>query len=241
VKRIGILAHSAEGAALCFLEACHEGERRLGAHFHPDIVLDIAAMGDSMDDWERRDFAPIAERFARAAERLAAAGADFWICPDNTAHLAFEAMTTPLPLPGLHIAEIVAEEAARRGFHKLGITGTTWTMEGPVYPAALARRGLAFAVPPPADRAAIQAMIFGELVRGIVADTARVRLAEAVSGLARQGCDAVVLGCTELPLLLDDATSPLPVLDSTRLLARAAVAVALGARPLPAWRAGPLA
>ena len=240
MKRIGILAHSAEGAALCFLEAVHEGERRQGAHFHPDIVMDIEAMGASMADWETRDYAPIAARFARAAARLKAAGADFWICPDNTAHMAFEAMDAPLPLPGLHIAEIVAEEAARRGFRKIGITGTLWTMEGPVYPAAFTRRDLSFATPPRAEREAVQAIIFGELVRGIVSLTSRAKLAAVVEGLKGQGCDAVVLGCTELPMLLDDSTSPLPTLDSTRLLARAAVGVALGTSPLPSWFGGAL-
>jgi len=240
MRRIGILAHSAEGAALCFLEACHEGERRLGAHHHPDIVMDIEQMGASVTDWDRGDLAPIATRFRRAAERLAAAGADFWICPDNTAHMAFEAMHEPLPLPGLHIAEIVASEALRRGFRRIGITGTRWTMEGQVYPAAFARRKLDFAVPPPAERAAIQSIIMDELVRGMISEASRRRLADAVSNLARQGCDAVVLGCTELPMLLDDSTSPLPTLDSTRLLARAAVDVALGVAPLPAWRGGPL-
>lgn len=239
MKRIGILAHSAEGAALCFLEACHEGERRLGPHFHPDIVMDIEAMGASMDDWAHLRFPPIIERFRHAAARLAAAGADFWICPDNTAHRAFEAMTQPLPLPGLHIAQVVADEAVRRGFRKIGITGTIWTMQGPIYPAAFARRDLAYAVPPQPDRDAIQAMIFDELVRGTVTGVSRQRLAAAVAGLAKQGCDAVVLGCTELPMLLDDTNSPLPVLDSTRLLARAAVDVALGTRPLPAWLGGP--
>ncbi len=237
-KRIGILAHSAEGAALCFLEACHEGERRLGAHFHPDIVLDIEAMGASMGDWEKLDFAPIGERFRRAAERLKAAGADFWICPDNTAHIAFEALAAPLPLPGLHIAEIVAEEAVRRGFRKIGITGTLWTMEGPVYPGAFDRRGLAHVAPPRSEREVVQQIIFDELVRGEVLDSSRTRFAATVAGLKDQGCDAAVLGCTELPMLLDDSTSPLPTLDSTRLLARAAVDVALGERPLPSWRGG---
>jgi aspartate racemase len=239
MKRIGILAHSAEGAALCFLECVHEGERRLGAHHHPDIVLDIAAMGPSLEDWEKRNYAPIAECFRRAAARLDSAGADFWICPDNTAHIAFEAMREPLPLPGLHIAEIVADAARARGFRKIGITGTRWTMEGPVYPGAFTRRGLAFAVPPEPDKAAIQAMIFDELVRGVVTDASSKRLVQAVAGLKEQGCAAVVLGCTELPMLLDDAASPLPTLDSTRLLARTAVDVALGSRPLPAWRGGP--
>ena len=240
MKRIGILAHSAEGAALCFLEAVHEGERRLGAHIHPDIVMDIEPMGTSMDDWERRDFAPIAARFRASAARLKAAGADFWICPDNTAHLALEAMAEPLSLPGLHIAQIVAEAAAARGFKNIGITGTRWTMEGPVYPGAFDRRGVAYASPPPAAREIVQAIIFDELVRGVVKDASRDRFAAVVAGLKAQGCDAVVLGCTELPMLLDDAASPLPTLDSTCLLARAAVDVALGARPLPPWRGGPL-
>lgn len=239
MRRIGILAHSAEGAALCFLEAVHEGERRLGAHAHPDIVMDIEAMGASMEDWARGDHALIAERFRRASIRLAVAGAEFFICPDNTAHMALETAPRRMALPGLHIAEIVAEEAARRGFAKIGITGTLWTMEGPVYPGTFARRGLAHAAPPRAAREDIQRIIFDELVRGKVLDASRERLAAIVGDLKREGCDAVVLGCTELPMLLDDTTSPLPVLDSTRLLARAAVDVALGARPLPTWRGGP--
>jgi aspartate racemase len=239
MRRIGILAHSAEGAALCFLEACHEGERRLGAHFHADIVLDIEAMGPSLGDWERHDFPPIAARLAASAERLRRAGADFFVCPDNTAHLAFEAMSDPLPLAGLHIAEVVAEAAARRGFRRIGITGTRWTMEGPVYPKAFGRRNLDFTVPAQADRERLQSIIFDELVRGVVKETSRQAFEGIVKRLAGQGADAVVLGCTELPMLLDDSTSPLPTLDSTRLLARAAVAVALGDAPLPAWRGGP--
>ncbi|MBV9542186.1 MAG: amino acid racemase [Alphaproteobacteria bacterium] len=240
MKRIGILAHSAEGAALCFLEAVHEGERRLGAHFHPDIVMDIESMGASMEDWEKNDFAPIAARFQHAAARLKAAGADFWMCPDNTAHLAFEAMTAPLPLPGLHIAEVVADQAKARCFRKIGITGTKWTMAGPVYPGAFTRRGLAFAAPPRAEREIVQRMIFYYLVRGIVTEKSRDQLAMVVAGLKAQGCDAVVLGCTELPMLLNDENSPLPTFDSPRLLARAAIDVALGTRPLPDWRGGPL-
>lgn len=238
MKRIGILAHSGEGAGLCFLEAVHEGERKLGAHVHPDIVMDIEAMGASMDDWGTANFTPIAERFRKSCERLKAAGADFWLCPDNTAHMAFESMTEPLPLPGLHIAEIVAEQAVNRSFRKIGITGTLWTMEGPVYPGAFGRRGLAFASPPKEDRDVLQAIIFDELVRGKVLDTSRERYAAIVGRLKEQGCDAVVMGCTELPMLLDDSISPLPTLDSTRLLARTAVAVALGEKPMPTWRGG---
>ncbi|HJW41757.1 MAG TPA: amino acid racemase [Rhizomicrobium sp.] len=240
MNRIGILAHSAEGAALCFLEAVHESERRMGAHTHPDIVLDIEQMGASLVDWEAADYAPIAERFRRAAIRLAVAGAQFFICPDNTAHIALEAMERRLAIPGLHIAEIVAGEAVRRGWRKIGLTGTRWTMEGPVYPGAFTRHGLQFATPSKPAREEIQRIIFDELVRGVVRNGSRQRLAAIVADLKAQDCDSVLLGCTELPMLLDNASSPLPVLDSTRLLARAAVDVALGARPLPDWRGGPL-
>ena len=239
MKRIGILAHSAEGAALCFLAACHEGERRLGSYFHPDIVLDIEAMGPSMDDWEKRNFATIGARLAKSAGRLKAAGAAFFVCPDNTAHMALQSMRERLALPGLHIAEVVADEAVRRGLKKVGITGTSWTMEGPVYPDVFARRNLKWAMPPTANRAAVQAIIFDELVLGKIVASSRERFAAVVAGLKEQGCDAVVLGCTELPMLLDDSSSPLPVLDSTRLLAREAVAVALDERALPSWRGGP--
>lgn len=238
MKRIGILAHSAEGAALSFLTVCHEGQERLGPHRHPDIVLDIENMGASMDDWERLDLAPVAGRFAAACDRLRAAEVDFWVCPDNTAHIALEAISTPLPLPGLHIADVVAETAAARGFRKVGVTGTRWTMEGPVYAATLARYGIETLAPPPEDRELVQAMIFDELVRGVIRASSRDALAAVVGRLAEQGCDGVVLGCTELPLLLDDSASPLPTLDSTRLQARAAVDVVLGARPMPTWCGG---
>jgi aspartate racemase len=239
MTRIGILAHSAEGAALCFLAAVHEGERRLGAHFHPDIVMDIVAMGQTLDAWERLALPPIVKVLSGSVDRLAAAGADFFICPDNTAHLALESAAPPLALPGLHIAAAVADEAAFREFKTVALTGTRWTMEGPIYPRELSRRGIACVAPSPAEREVIQRIIFDELVRGIVSDASRARFAEIVARMKTKGCDAVALSCTELPMLLDDATSPIPTLDSTRLLAHAAVAVALGEVPMPIWRGGP--
>ena len=239
MKRIGILAHSGEGAALCFLAAVHAGEEALGPHFHPDIVMDIEAMGASMADWEALERVPIRARFERAVRRLSAAGAEFFICPDNTAHLALEAPGEALLLPGLHIADIVAGEAERRQFRAIGILGTRWTMEGPIYPRELTAGGLKSLVPDKEQRETIQRIIFDELVRGIVSDESRAALAAVVLDLKRKGCDAVVLGCTELPMILDDTTSPLPTLPSTQLLARAAVDVALGTMPLPTWRGGP--
>ncbi|HUO92058.1 MAG TPA: amino acid racemase [Rhizomicrobium sp.] len=238
MKRIGILAHSAEGAALCFLEACHAGEARLGAHNHPAITLDIVAMGEAMDLWERNDFAGVREILARSCERLARAGADFFVCPDNTAHLALELDGAPLALPGLNIAGIVAETARSRGFGRVGLLGTKWTMNGATYANAFARAGLDCRVPPEGQRADMNAIIFDELVRGKFLDTSRARVVAMIEGLKREGCDCVALSCTEIPLLVSQDVSPLPILDSTRLLARAAVAVALGEKPMPVWRGG---
>lgn len=238
MKHVGILAHSAEGSALCYLAACHEGIRRLGPHQHPDITLDVIAMGKSMAAWEQFDLPSIRATLTQTLERLDAAGCDFFICPDNTAHLALEAGNTSLPLPGLHIAEVVADYALSRKFRSLGVLGTKWTMDGSIYRDAFDRRGLKFHIPGEADRELINATIFEELCGGIFREETKADYQRIIRDLARAGCDAVVLGCTEIPLLITPEASPLPVLDSTRLLAQAAVDVALGARAQPSWRGG---
>lgn len=240
MKHIGILAHSAEGSALCYLTAVHEGARQLGPHMHPDITMSIIPMGRAMDAWESGDLAPIRALMAETAERLQAAGADFFVLPDNTAHITLETEGPPLPLPGLHIAEIVAEEAVARGYRTIGVLGTKFTMDGPVYRGALGRRDLGFRIPPPEDRAFINRTIFDELCNGVFDDTTRADYVRIIENLKRDGCDAVALVCTEIPILVPPEASPLPTLDSTRLLARAAVAVALGDRPMPTWCGGPV-
>jgi aspartate racemase len=236
---LGILAHSAEGAGLCFLAACHEGEALVGAHQHPEITLSIVPIGASMAHWERMDLAAVREILAKTAERLAAAGAELFICPDNTAHLALELEGPPLPLPGLHIAEIAAATAAERGHRRVGLLGTRWTMDGTTYAAAFARHGLEYRVPEPAERAAMNAIIFDELARGEFNTSSRAGVVRMIDALKAEGCDAVALSCTEIPLLISDEVSPLPTIDSTRLLAKAGVAAALGRRPIPTWRGGP--
>ena len=239
MKHIGILAHSFEGAALCFRTACLEGVKRLGAHMHPQITMTCSAMALVLDAWERGANAELHEFFREDAAKLAAAGADFFVCPDNTAHIALESQGEPFPIPGLHIGEVVAEEAQRRGFRKIGILGTKWTMTGPVYPGALRRRGIAWAVPDEADRKTVDDIIFNELCLGVIRDESRDAYCRIIGKLAEEGSGAVALVCTEIPLLVSDETSPLPTLDSTRLLAKAAVEVALGERPMPDWRGGP--
>ena len=240
MKHVGILAHSFEGATLCFRTACLEGVRRLGEHIHPEITMTCSPMALVLEAWEQGDNARLRAFFAKDAAKLAAAGAEFFVCPDNTAHIALESAGEPFPIPGLHIGEVVAEQAARDGRRKIGILGTKYTMAGPVYPGALGRRGLDWAVPSEEDRTLVNAIIFDELCLGAFRDESRDAYVRVIEKLAHDGCDAVALVCTEIPLLITPDVSPLPVLDSTRLLAQAAVEVAIGERPMPEWRGGPV-
>ena len=234
MKRIGIVAHSAEGAALCFITACREGQQRLGAHMHPEIVLSAIPMGLSMPGWESDDYDAIGRFLRRGVEQVAAAGADFFICPDNTAHIVLERIAATLPIPGLHIADVVTGEMAARGLRAAGLLGTRWTMTGTVYADALRRRGFERLIPDEPTRAAIDAAIFDELCQGVITAETTSLFEGAIEDLAARGADCAILGCTEIPLIITDANSALPVLDSTRLLARHAVAEALHDRPLPA-------
>jgi aspartate racemase len=240
VKHLGILAHSTEGAALCFRAFCQEGFRRIGPHDHPDVTMDCIALARSMPAWDEGDYLAIRSTLARSVDRLARAGADFFVCPDNTAHMALEQPGEDLALPGLHIAEVVAEQAARDGRRRVGVLGTRYTMDGPLYPAALAACGIAAEMPEPDDRALIDKVIFDELVNGVFTAGSRAEYVRVIAQLAGRGCDAVALVCTEIPLLVTPEVSPVPTLDSTRLLARAAFGVAVGEQAMPTWRGGPI-
>jgi aspartate racemase len=238
MKHIGILAHSAEGATLCYRTCWMEGVRRLGEHRHPQITMTGVAMAEALAAWDRGDLELLRALFSADAGRLAAAGADFFVLPDNTAHIALEAPGEDFALPCLHIGEVVADEAARRGFRRVAILGTDWTMTGPVYPGAFGRRGIDWRIPDEADRATIHRIILDELCLGIFTDESRAAYVAIIERLAERGCDSVALVCTEIPLLITAETSPLPILDSTRLLAKAAVEVAIGEREMPTWRGG---
>ena len=238
MKHLGILATTPEGAALCFRIFCQLSARELGPHEHPDVTLDCIALARSLPAWQRADHQSVRATLSVSVQRLADAGADFFACPDNTAHVALEQPGADLALPGLHIADVVAEEAVRNGYARVGLLGTKYTMEGPVYPRALAARGIDLATPGTQDSAILHEIILTELVLGVFTERARQEYGRIIDGLAAQGCDAVGLVCTEIPLLVPPEASPLPVLDSTRLLARAAVDTATGHRVPPTWRGG---
>jgi aspartate racemase len=220
---IGIVACSAEGAALCYRTICAEGEELLGPHAHPEVVLHGHSFADYVACLDHGDWLGVGALMLDSARKLAQAGARFLICPDNTIHAALPHVEPASPLPWLHIGEVVATEAVARGFRRVGILGTRWLVDGETYPEKLGARGLGFARPTESERAEVHRIIMDELVRGAFRPESVASLRRAIGRLAGEGCDAVVLGCTELPLVLDDATSPLPTLDSTRLLARAAL------------------
>jgi aspartate racemase len=228
-RHIGIVACSAEGAALCYRTIALEGLTAMGEHDHPEVTLSSVPMARHMECIRRGDWAGVADLLLASARKVAAAGADFAICPDNTVHQALdlEGVRAASPIPWLHIAEVVAEEAQRRGFRRVGILGTRYLMEGPVYPRALGERKIAYAIPGEADREVINRTIFEELVNAILNDDARAMFERVMASLREEGCDSAALVCTEIPLIVRPETAPLPTLDSTRLLARAAVRRAL--------------
>lgn len=231
-KHIGIVACSAEGAALCYRTICAEAEPLMGEHAHPEVSLHTHPLSEYMRPIRAGDWDGVAELMLSSARKLAAIGADFAICPDNTIHQAFELVVAASPIPWLHIAEAVAEEALVRGLTTLAISGTKYLMTGPVYPATLARYGLACQIPDAPEREQIDAIIFGELVKGVFRQESRASFNAVYQRLKDRGCDGAVLGCTEIPLLVDPDDCPLPTLDSTRLLARAALREATGVAPL---------
>ena len=229
---IGIVACSAEGAALCYRTICAEGAALLGAHAHPEVSLHSASLADYVECLDRNDLDGVAELMLASARKLARAGADFLVCPDNTIHQAFAPVAAASPLPWLHIAEVVAEEAVARGYRRIGLTGTRWLVASDVYPQALRSRGLECVKPPDEQRDEIGRRIMDELVRGVFESETVDYFQQVIAGLQQRGCDAVVLGCTEIPLIIHDGNSALPTLDSTRLLARAALRTAVeGLRP----------
>jgi aspartate racemase len=224
---IGIVACSAEGAALCYQTICREGALRLGAHAHPEVSMHGHSLADYVACLARGDWPGVAELMLDSARKLTRSGAEFLICPDNTIHQALPWIEPHLALPWLHIADVVAAEAASRGFRRLGLVGTRWLVDSEVYPSKLAARGLECMRPTPAERDEIDRIIMDELVAGVFKPEAVVFHQQVIARMKEVGCDAVVLGCTEIPLIIDDANSALPTLDSTRLLARAALSRAI--------------
>jgi aspartate racemase len=222
-KHIGIVGCSAEGAALCYQTICKEGAERMGEHAHPEISMHTHPLSEYMECIYRDDWQGVSRLMLSSSEKLKSAGAEFLICPDNTIHEAFADVEKNSALPWLHIAREVAAEAKRSGYRKPAVLGTKYLMSGPVYLEAFGRIDVEPYIPGPEVREEIDRIIFNELVYADIRETSRQYFLDQIQEFKDQGCDSVVLGCTEIPLIVLPAESPLPVLDSTRLLARAAL------------------
>jgi len=229
-EHIGIVACSAEGAALCYRTICAEAAALMGEHMHPEISTHTFPLGQYMVHIRSGAWEQVAEMMLASVNKLASIGATLAICPDNTIHQAFPFVVRKSPIPWLHIAECVAEVAQQSGYAKVGVLGTKYLMTGPVYPDTLARYEIESAIPDEPTRERIDTIIFSELVNGVFREESRRYFNEVIGGLKDRGCDAVVLGCTEIPLIVDPADCPLATLDSTRLLARAALRAAVGGK-----------
>jgi len=229
---IGIVACSAEGAALCYRTICVEGAQFLGPHAHPEVSMHTPSFAEYVQCLDQGDWEGVGELMLASANKLAAIGADFLICPDNTIHQALPFIAERSPLPWLHIGDIVVAHARERGFRRVGLTGTRWLVESDVYPRDFVR-------PSPEERAEINRIIMDELVCGVFRPESVAYMQRVIARMKGEGCDAVVLGCTELPLILDDSNAALPTLDSTRLLARAALDRAVTRGGDPPYRTPP--
>jgi aspartate racemase len=227
-KHIGILACSAEGAALCYRSIAQIAAEEMGRNNHPEISMHSIPMAEWMPAFEAGDWKGVGRFMLRSVDALARSGAEFVICPDNSAHLAWNEVVPYSSLPWLHIAEEVGKVAKARGFKTVGLLGTRFTMSGPVYRDAFSKVGLQITTPVQADQREIDRVIWDELVQGCIREESRLSYNSIIDRLKISGCDSVILGCTEIPLLVREDDCPLPTLDSTRLLARAAVYHALG-------------
>lgn len=226
-KHIGIVAVSAEGAALCYQTICSAGSEYLGPHNHPEVSLHTFPLSDHVKLLDTNDLESVAWLMDKSAEKLISIGAEIIICPDNTNHLAFDFLKTTEQVPWLHIAKEVALQAHTAGYTKLGVLGTRYLTESQVYPDALHQYGITYTTGTEQGREMVHNIIFNELVYGITTRESMQKITSIISDFQSQGCEAVILGCTEIPLIVNDANSPLPTLDSTRILARSALRAAI--------------
>jgi aspartate racemase len=227
---IGIVGCSAEGAALCYRTICAKGAQLLGPHAHPEITMHTHSLAAYVECIETNDWDGVADLMLDSANKLKNAGADFLICPDNTIHQTMNMVEPRSPLPWLHIAEVVADEAVDHGYRRLGLLGTRWLVESEVYPQKLAACGIGYLRPTDDECKEINRIIMDELVYGVFRPESVTYHQLVIRRMKDDGCDAVVLGCTEIPLIVSNKNSPLPTLDSTRLLAWAALRLAVQGR-----------
>ena len=229
MKTIGIIGGLGPPSTLKYYEWLNDGvQKALGGVASANIiltsvnVLDVAAFRNAKDDTGEGAF------FARHAELLENAGADFILIASNTSHRNAPYVEAAVKIPLLHLADATAQKIVDANVTKVALLGTPYTMEHDFYKSRFAERGIDVLVPNTEDRAWMGRAIYDELFKGIVMEDARAKFAQVAEGLLEQGAQGVVLGCTELTLLnLHEICTALNF-DTTRIHVEAAVAMALG-------------
>lgn len=237
-KHIGIVAVSPEGTALCYREIFRLASKMMGDSGHPVVTLHNERLDDYVRAAKKDDWRTVAEMLARSARILAAAGAEFCIVPDNLMQHGVQLAESLSPIPWLTMTELVAEKIAADSCSAVGLIGTKMVMFGSTYQSLLGLRGIKVLIPEESEAERIDNIIFKELLYGVVREESEKRLIGTIQCLADLGCEGVILGCSEAPLLISAENSPIPVYDPTGLLAEGAVRCAIGERPL---RNAPLA
>ncbi len=224
VGHVGIAGVSVEGALLCARIIMDEAERRLPLDQRPQVTMHMPPFSLYVEAMTRGDLATVEGLLVGSIERLARGGADFAIIPANAPHIVIAGVMRRAAIPVINLLEEVAAECERRGFRRVGILGVRWTMRSGLYDAPLRQRGIESVIPSEEDQDAIHAIITEELFGLRILAESTARLLAVVNKLKNQGCDAVALACTELPLSLNEHNCGIAVIDTTRLLAEAALA-----------------
>jgi aspartate racemase len=223
-KKIGILGGmSPESTIEYYQYITHTYALRFGDYRYPEIIIYSVSFQPYVD-WpneERWDL--VARGLSEAAQKLEIAGADFVIIATNTMHLVLDQVQASVHIPILSLLDVVAEAIQAKGIRTVGLLGTRFTMERNLYPDALARRSITVLVPDADDREVVNRIIYDELVAGQVRAESRARYVEIIKKLAARGAQGVILGCTEIPLLVSEADTGLPLFDTTALHAEAAL------------------
>lgn len=233
-KHIGIVACSPEGSALCYRDIFRYASKRLGDHHHPVVTLHNLPLKLYVDAVLRENWHAVGNMLTLSAQVLAKAGADFCIVPDNLMQHGVHLAEHSSPIPWLTMTDLVCEAVKADGRNVVGVVGTKLVMYGSTYQTHLGLKGIRVVAPDEAEADAVDRIIFDELLLGVVRPNSQRRILDTVTHLKEQGCEGVILACTEAPLVIDQTNSPLPIYDSAQLLAEGAVRVAIGERAIKA-------
>ena len=227
-KRIGILGGMSPESTVAYYEyITRTYTERFGDYGYPEILIYSVSFQEYVD-WPNQDrWDLVAEGLSQAAQKLVAAGADLILIATNTMHLVFDEVQARVEVPMLSLLDATAEAILARDLHTVGLLGTKFTMEKGFYQDALARRGITTLVPGAGDREYVHRVIYDELVAGQIRDESRAGYVAIIHKLVEQGAEGIILGCTEIPLLVNEASAGIPLFDTTQIHAEAALNYAI--------------